>query len=55
LYSITPTHFIYLKHAVIVNGNEGYSCANRNFFVFAALFSIWIINSAIHKERARQS
>jgi len=26
-----PTHFTYLKHVVIINGNEDYSCANRNF------------------------
>ena len=40
LYSIMPTHFIYLKSVVIVNGDEGYSCADRDFFVFAALYSI---------------
>jgi len=50
-----PTHFIYLKHVVIINGNEGYSCADTNFFVFATLYSIRIITSMIHKEKARQN
>lgn len=35
-----PTHFIHLKHAVIINGNDGYSYADRNVFVFYALYSI---------------
>jgi len=48
-----PTHFTYLKHAVIINGNDGYSYDDRNVFVFAALYSIWIITSVIHKKKGK--